>query len=191
MSEPLNPNQGNRASKESPVIEDACARSMQKLDPLPTKERLNLHAMKREEIRRYHDDEGHTWAETAEHFGLRVDTVRKRVYRARRDKGTHVPRTQNKKPPSVYARHDRGNYTAREFAEVMGVSVRTVYRWTSQPREKWLNERAMKREEIRRYHDDEGHTWAETAEHFGLSAYTAREQAYLARAEREAELEQG
>ena len=187
MSEPLNPNQGNRALKESPVIEDACTRSMQKSDPSPKEKRLELQAMRREEIRRYHDDEGHTWAETAEHFGLHVRTVEKHVYRARRDKGIHVVRTQNKKPPSAHARHDRGNYTAREFAAIMGVSVRTAYRWTEG---KWLNQRAMKWEEIRRYHDDEGHTWAETAKHFGLHISTVRHQAYRARMKREAELEQ-
>ena len=188
MSEPLNPNQGNRALKESPATEDACTRSMQKSDPLLRKG--DSLAMKREEIRRYHDDEGHTWAETAEHFGLHIRTVQRHAYRARREKGTHVIRTQNKKPSHTYTRYDRGNYTAKEFAAIMGVSVQTVRRWTSQPREKWLNELAMEREEIRRYHDDEGHTWGETAEHFGLHISTAQDRAYLARAEREAELEQ-
>lgn len=37
-----------------------------------------------EMIRAYHDDEGHTWAETGERFGIGADRARKRAYRARR-----------------------------------------------------------------------------------------------------------
>ena len=43
-------------------------------------------ATERESIRAFHDDAGHSWPETAEHFGLHVDTVKRRAYRARKER---------------------------------------------------------------------------------------------------------
>ena len=66
-------------------------------------------------------------------------------------------------------RKSRGTYTAREAAEVVGTSVRTAQRWTAIPRDEWLKKMATEREAIRVFHDDEGHSWPETAKHFGLA----------------------
>lgn len=89
-------------------------------------------------------------------------------------------------PPSVLGRYERRG-TAREAAKRAGLSVRTAQRWTSRPRAEWLAEQAAEREEIRAYHDDEGHTWEETAWHFGTSIYNVQKRAYRARKERAAE----
>lgn len=85
-------------------------------------------------------------------------------------------------------RKSRGTYTAREAAEVVGTSVRTAQRWTAIPRDEWLKKMATEREAIRVFHDDEGHSWPETAKHFGLSVDTVKRRAYRARKEREQEI---
>jgi transposase len=89
--------------------------------------------------------------------------------------------------PSVYARYDRKGRTAKEAAALVGASERTARRWTSKPRDQWIKEKAEEREAIRRFHDDLGHSWPETAEHFKLSVPTVKERAYRARKERAAE----
>lgn len=81
-------------------------------------------------------------------------------------------------------RKSRGTYTAREAAEVVGTSVRTAQRWTAIPRAEWLRQMAAEREVIRAFHDDEGHSWPETAKHFDLSVDTVKRRAYRARKER-------
>lgn len=40
----------------------------------------------REATRAYRDDEGHTWRETAEHFGIKERATRYRVYKARKER---------------------------------------------------------------------------------------------------------
>lgn len=50
------------------------------------RERRARYAAQREATRVYKDDEGHSWPETAEHFGLSVNAVRFRVYRARKER---------------------------------------------------------------------------------------------------------
>ena len=77
--------------------------------------------------------------------------------------------------------------TAREAAEAYGVTPRTIRRWAAQPRQDWIDEQAATREAIRAYHDDEGHSWSQTVEHFGMSLSAVRQRAYKARKEREAE----
>lgn len=79
---------------------------------------------------------------------------------------------------------------ARELAEMYDVSPRTIQRWASQTREDWIDEQAAGREAIRAYHDDEGHSWTQTAAHFGLALSTVKERAYRARRERQAEAEE-
>lgn len=82
---------------------------------------------------------------------------------------------------------------AREAAEKYEVSVRTIYRWNSMRREDWIDEQAATREAVRAYHDDDGHSWSETATHFGMSLSAVRNRAYRARKERaeEAKARQG
>lgn len=87
-------------------------------------------------------------------------------------------------PPSVYARYSRGSQTAKQAAQRVGVSERTAQRWTSRSRADWLTEKAQEREAIRAYHDDEGHSWTQTAKHFKLAVSTVKERAYRARKER-------
>lgn len=52
--------------------------------------RRDRHAAAREATRAYKDDEGHTWAETAEHFGLGVGAVQHRVYLARKERAAEA-----------------------------------------------------------------------------------------------------
>lgn len=91
------------------------------------------------------------------------------------------------KRPSVYARYSRGDETAEQAAKRVGTSARTAQRWTSRSREEWLMQKAQEREAIRAYHDEQGHSWSETARHFGLVVSTVKERAYRARKERAAE----
>lgn len=76
---------------------------------------------------------------------------------------------------------------AKELAAMYDVSVRTIQRWASQTREDWIDEQATTREAIRAFHDDEGHTWPQTAKHFNLSQDAVRRRCYRARKERAAE----
>lgn len=86
-------------------------------------------------------------------------------------------------------RVSRGKLTAKEAARRAGKSTRTAQRWTSLSREQWLADKAQEREEIRAYHDEGGHSWPETGQHFGLSEDTVKQRAYRARKERAAERE--
>lgn len=86
------------------------------------------------------------------------------------------------------ARHQRQRkYTAKEGASRTGISERHVRRLVAQPRDEWLAEKAAEREAIRAFHDEEGHSWTQTAAHFGLHVDTVKRRAYNARKERAAE----
>lgn len=74
--------------------------------------------------------------------------------------------------------------TAREGARLTGLSERYIRKLVAQTREDYLAEQAERREAIRAYHDDEGHTWEQTATHFGTSIYNVQKRAYRARKER-------
>lgn len=86
-----------------------------------------------------------------------------------------------------YERIDRKGRTVRDLAEKTGLSRATIARHTSISRDEWIQQKAEEREAIRRYHDDEGHSWTETAKRFGLAVDTVRERAYRARKDRAAE----
>lgn len=89
------------------------------------------------------------------------------------------------------ARHQRQRkYTAKEGAERTGISERHVRRLVATPRAEWLAEKASEREAIRAFHDDEGHSWTQTAAHFGLHVDTVKRRAYNARKERATEREE-
>lgn len=75
---------------------------------------------------------------------------------------------------------------AKVLAEAYGVSISTIKRWNSQTREDYLDDQARLREKIRAYHDDEGHSWSETAKHFEMSVSAVRQRAYKARKEQAA-----
>lgn len=85
-------------------------------------------------------------------------------------------------------RKSRGGHTAREAANIVGTSVRTAQRWTAVSREEWLQKMASEREEIRAFHDDQNHSWPETAAKFGVSVDTVKRRAYRARKERSSEV---
>lgn len=85
-------------------------------------------------------------------------------------------------------RKSRGGHTAREAANIVGTSVRTAQRWTAVSREEWLQKMASEREAIRAFHDDQNHSWPETAAEFGVSVDTVKRRAYRARKERSAEV---
>lgn len=84
----------------------------------------------------------------------------------------------------------RRRYTARQGAEITGITERHVRRLVALPREEWLSGKATEREAIRAYRDDEGHSWPETAKHFGLHLNRVKQRAYRARKERAAEREE-
>lgn len=77
--------------------------------------------------------------------------------------------------------------SAREAAELFDVNPRTIRSWNAVKREDWIDEQAALREAVRAYHDDDGHTWPQTAEHFGMSQDAVRSRCYRARKERAAE----
>ncbi|WCC79411.1 hypothetical protein O6R08_07745 [Cutibacterium equinum] len=84
----------------------------------------------------------------------------------------------------------RNGRTTKEAAEITGLSTRSIQRWTSVPRDQWLQEKADEREAMRAYHDDEHHSWSETGRHFGIDPSTARRRAFRARKERAREAEE-
>lgn len=85
-------------------------------------------------------------------------------------------------------RFPRNGRTIKEAAEITGLSPRSVRRWTSRTRAEWLQEMADEREAIRAFHDEDGHSWTETAKHFRLDVSTVKRRAYRAREERKQEI---
>lgn len=81
-------------------------------------------------------------------------------------------------------RIDRKGRSISDLAEATGLSRATIARHTSRNREQWLQQKANEREEIRAFHDVEGHSWTETAKRFGLDISTVKRRAYRARKER-------
>lgn len=77
-------------------------------------------------------------------------------------------------------RIDRRGESIRGLARKTGLSRATIARHTSLSRADWLAQKATERETIRAYHDDEGHSWPETANHFGLAVDTVKDRAYRA-----------
>ena len=84
----------------------------------------------------------------------------------------------------------RNGRTIREAAEITGLSPRSIRRWTSMPRSQYIREQKQRREEIRAYHDDQDHTWPETARHYGTTESNVKQLAYRARKERAREAEE-
>jgi len=80
--------------------------------------------------------------------------------------------------------------TAREGAKITGYTPRHVRRLVAVTRADWIEEKAAEREEMRAYHDDEGHSWTEAARHFGVHVDTVKQRAYRARKERAREAEE-
>lgn len=87
---------------------------------------------------------------------------------------------------ATYKRIDRGKESIRGLSEKTGLSIATIRRHTSLPREEWLTKKAAEREAILTFHDDEGHSWTQTAKHFGLHVDTVRRRARRARRDRAA-----
>ena len=87
---------------------------------------------------------------------------------------------------ATYKRIDRGKESIRGLSEKTGLSIATIRRHTSLPRDEWLTKKADEREAILIYHDDEGHSWTQTAKHFGLHVDTVRRRARRARRDRAA-----
>lgn len=80
--------------------------------------------------------------------------------------------------------YDRRGSSISEMSQGTGLSEATIKRWTSRTRAEWLQQMADEREAIRVFHDDEGHSWTQTAEHFRLTLSTVKDRAYRARRER-------
>lgn len=81
-------------------------------------------------------------------------------------------------------RYDSGDETMRDKAAYECVSLRTIQRREGVDRETWLRWMTEEREEIRAMHDEEGRTWDDIADHYGLTPSTVRQRAYRARRER-------
>ena len=84
---------------------------------------------------------------------------------------------------------DRKITAIREIQESMvkkgnKVALSTLKKQLAQPRKDWLSDQEQLREAIRSYHDDEGHSWSETALHFHMSQGAVRQRAYRARNDR-------
>ena len=80
------PQQRRVTAKEGALLTGVSERQVRRLVALPRDEWLTKKADEREAILTFHDDEGHSWTQTAAHYGLHVDTVRRRARRARRDR---------------------------------------------------------------------------------------------------------
>lgn len=89
-----------------------------------------------------------------------------------------------------YKRIDRKGKSISELSKKTGLSQRTIARHTSRTRAEWLAQKAAQREAIRAYHDEGGHSWTQTAKHFGLDYSTVKQRAYRARKERATEQDQ-
>ena len=77
--------------------------------------------------------------------------------------------------------------SAREGAQLVGRSERTVRRWVAQERMNWREEQRARRESIRVMHDEQGMSWAQIAEQLQIDRTTAQRLGYRARKERAAE----
>ena len=87
---------------------------------------------------------------------------------------------------ATYKLIDSGKESIRGLSEKTGLSIATIRRHTSLPRDEWLTKKADEREAILTFHDDEGHSWTQTAAHFGLHVDTVRRRARRARRDRAA-----
>jgi DNA-directed RNA polymerase specialized sigma24 family protein len=81
-------------------------------------------------------------------------------------------------------RYDRRGSSISEMSQGTGLSEATIKRWTSRTRAEWIQEKAAEREEIRAFHDEQGHSWTETAARYRLDVSTVKRRAYRARKER-------
>lgn len=88
----------------------------------------------------------------------------------------------------TYERIDRKGQSIQELSKATGLSRATIARHTSRNRDEWLQQKADEREAIRTFHDDNGHSWTETAGHFRLNVSTVKRRAYRARKERAQEV---
>lgn len=84
-------------------------------------------------------------------------------------------------------RYDRRGSSISEMSQGTGLSEATIKRWTSRSRAEWIQQKADEREEIRAFHDEQGHSWTETAARYRLDVSTVKRRAYRARKERAAE----
>lgn len=84
----------------------------------------------------------------------------------------------------TYERIDRRGRSIRDLTGTTGLSRATIARHTSRSRAEWLQQKADEREAIRVFHDDEGHSWTQTATRFRLDVSTVKRRAYRARQER-------
>ena len=82
------------------------------------------------------------------------------------------------------ARLDRKGRSISDLAEATGLSRATIARHTSRTRGEWIQQKADEREEIRAFHDEQGHSWTETAARYRLDISTVKRRAYRARKER-------
>ena len=73
-------------AKELAKMYDVSVRTIQRWASQTREDWIDEQAALRESIRAYHDDAHHTWPQTAAHFGMSQDAVRRRCYRARRER---------------------------------------------------------------------------------------------------------
>lgn len=77
---------GNLTAKEAARRAKTSTRTAQRWTSRPREEWRAEQAALREQTRVYHDEEGNSWPETARYFGVTVDAVKRRAYRARKER---------------------------------------------------------------------------------------------------------
>lgn len=75
-----------RTIKEAAKITGMSPRSIRRWTSRSRDEWLQQKADEREEIRAFHVEDGYSWTQTAKHFQLDVSTVKRRAYRARKER---------------------------------------------------------------------------------------------------------
>lgn len=75
-----------RTIREATEITGLSPRSVRRWTSRSRAEWLQDMADEREAIRAFRDEEGHSWPETAKHFRLDVSTVKRRAYKARKER---------------------------------------------------------------------------------------------------------
>lgn len=98
------------SAREGAAITGYTPRHVRRLVALSREEWIIEKATEREAIRAYHDEEGHSWPETGKHFGLAEDTVKRRAYRARKERAAE--REAAAKGPTLFDDLDKPNPAA-------------------------------------------------------------------------------
>ena len=82
-----------------------------------------------------------------------------------------------RKPPLTPTIRRKRGKTAREMAERLGVTPRTIRSYMAQERSEWLTEARARQEQAAKLRDS-GMSWAQVAEQMGLQEAAAKQLGY-------------